>query len=197
MHVRLAEGRVTFGTFALPRIVSRLETIVAEDVKTLGENGVALFVFARGTTKDLFVFSDLFEKNFVFVRGHFQLAKPFELAIENLRFFLQASILEVLLLQGFGLLGDELLNFFQLSVITIEMQFQVCRRLRTLDGLAFVRVECLMHHVQLFLEDQNAIAKQDDCFVVLLIHDQLENDVGMIETDERDVDLLGHRVVLE
>ena len=174
MHVRLPEGGVAFGTFALPRIVSGLQAIVAEDVKTLGENGIALFVLTRWTTQDLLVLSDLFEQHFVFVRGHLQLPKAFEFPIENLRFLLQSSVLEVLLLQGFGLLGHQLLHLFQLRVISIEMQFQVGGGLGAFDGLAFVRVQCLMQHVQFFLQNQNAVAKQGDCLVVLLSHRHLE-----------------------
>lgn len=88
VHVRLAERRVALGTFALPRIVARFETVVAEDVKTLGENGVALLVLARRTAQDLFVFADLLEQHFVFVRGHLQFTQAFQLAIQILRLFL-------------------------------------------------------------------------------------------------------------
>ena len=56
MLVVCAEGGVTLGAFALARGVTRLETVKAEDVKTLGQDGVLLLDLAR-RTRQLLLFA--------------------------------------------------------------------------------------------------------------------------------------------
>ena len=50
-----AKVLVAFGTFALSRFVSRLETLVAKDVETLGQDAVLLLNVANWTFELLLV----------------------------------------------------------------------------------------------------------------------------------------------
>ena len=49
MEIVIAKGGVTLGTFPLPRVVSRLQTLETEHVETLGQDGVFLPCVAAWT----------------------------------------------------------------------------------------------------------------------------------------------------
>lgn len=82
MEIVGAKSRVTLGTFALPRLVSRLEAVVTEDVEAFGQHGVLSLHLTRRTGQFRFVFAYFFLQHLVGGRGQLELSSSFIFALE-------------------------------------------------------------------------------------------------------------------
>ena len=100
------------------------ETVVTEDVETLGQYRVLPLHFTGGASQRLLVFSDFFLQNLIHIRGHFYLLESFNFPLENRGVLVHPLGLEGLRLQGSRLLRDCLLDLLDLAEIseTLEME---------------------------------------------------------------------------
>ena len=80
------------------------ETIVAEDVETLGQDGVLPLHLARGTGQRLLVLSDLLLQDLVHVGGHLNLLESLHLPLQYRCVLVHSLGLESFRLEGCCLL---------------------------------------------------------------------------------------------
>lgn len=89
-----AKGAVTFGTFALPRVVSGAQAVVAENVEALGEHGILALHFARWTRERLLVIANLLDHHFIDGGArHLHLLHAFSLSFKLCQLLLQSFCL--------------------------------------------------------------------------------------------------------
>lgn len=84
-----AESAVALGAFALPGLVTSSQTIVTENVETLGQYGILPLDLAGRAGERFLVFADFLQHDLVDrSAGHFDLFHAFRLALELGQFLL-------------------------------------------------------------------------------------------------------------
>ena len=82
---------VALGTLSLPRLVSRAQTIEAENVETFGQNRVLAGHLARRTCQCVFVLAQLLAEHLIGRTGRLDLLEPLHSAPQLGKFLLFQS----------------------------------------------------------------------------------------------------------
>ena len=146
-------------------------------MEALCEHGVLPLDLAAGARQRLLVLPDLLLEDLVHVRGHLDLAQALHLPLLERQVLVQALRLERLRLEGRRLFRHRLLNLkedieacffskisfiylFDLRVVFLQMELEVCGGLRALDGLPLVHLHGLLAHVELLVDCRQVGVKE-------------------------------------